>query len=291
MSGCIVAVVSDLHTGSTTGLCVPRFTLDDGGDYVANPLQKHLWKYWKQYWKEIEGLKAKHSLPVVTIINGDAHEGDHHNTPQIITRNEADQLRLAVDVIQPILDVADRIFVIRGTPTHTGKAAWREEKLAEDIGAEREAGGTWSWWRLRAEFGGVLFDVAHHPETTGRRNWTRDAAHARIAKIVQDDYWLNGYRPPDVVLRAHTHVRGIGEANSPLFRTVAYTTPPWQKHTSFAYRIGAGFNLDVGGLYFICQDGEVKDWDWIIYENAKANKKRTPRKLSPYRIDWSDPND
>ena len=46
----IVAIISDLHAGSTVGLCPPRFTLDDGGDYVSSPAQRWLWRNWNHFW-------------------------------------------------------------------------------------------------------------------------------------------------------------------------------------------------------------------------------------------------
>jgi hypothetical protein len=71
---CIVAVVSDLHTNSTTGLCTPYFE-HEGGQHKANAGQRWLWRNWLDYWQVIANLKANTSLPVLAIINGDAHAG------------------------------------------------------------------------------------------------------------------------------------------------------------------------------------------------------------------------
>lgn len=280
---CIVWVVSDLHSNSHQGLA-PLYFEHEGGTHKANPLQRWLWGNWRDMWeKRAPAIKKEEGLPLVAMFNGDAHDGPGvKDSPAVITRNEADQLRLAVEVIAPALDVADRMYIMRGTEAHTGKGAWREEALADDIGAERDPSGTASWYRLYAKLGGVLFDVRHHPETSGRKAWTRDSAHARIAFEVMSDYILNDMKPPQVVLRAHTHVLGEGVARKGTHTTRAFTTPPWQKTTSYGHRIAAGLNQDTGCWYFVCRGGRITRYDYILYE---------PRKQQPHRIDWNDSGD
>ena len=136
MADCIVAVVSDLHSNSTIGLCPYSFNLDDGGTYKASKAQRWLWRNWQDYWKRIANLSQDTGLPVVAVVNGDITDGDHHGSPQLITRNDADQLRLGIAVLEPVLNTARRVFVVRGTEAHVGKSASLEEMIAQDIGAE-----------------------------------------------------------------------------------------------------------------------------------------------------------
>ncbi len=271
-NGVIVAVVSDLHSNSTTGLCPPRFTLDDGGDYVASRAQRWLWRNWLDYWQTIANMRQNTGLPVVAILLGDAHDGDHHGTPQIVTRNENDQLRLAVDVVTPVLDVADKIFVIRGTEAHVGKSAWREEALAEDIGAEPAAGGTASHWHLYAEFGGVTFDVQHHPETGSKVPWGAGSDANRISAMLMYEYASTGDKVPDVALRAHRHQFRDSGTTHP---TRTFQTPPWQLATAYVNGpVGAAGKINaVGGLYFVCRNGGYT-WDRISYRPARAKPMR-----------------
>ena len=277
---CIVWVTSDMHTNSFTGLS-PYYFEHEGGTHKANELQRWLWRNWRDMWeKRATAVKLEEKLPLIYVHNGDAHDGPGvKQSPAVITRNESDMLRLAVQVIEPALNVADRVYIMRGTEAHTGKQAWREESLAEDIGAEKSPDGTYSWWRLFANWGGVLFDVRHHPETSGTKNWTRDAAHGRIAFEVLSDYVLNGMTPPDVALRAHTHVFGEGVSHKGQYTTRAYTTPPWQKTTSYGHRIAAGLNQDTGGIFFVIRNGKITRSDFVKYE---------PKKLQPHRVDWND---
>lgn len=211
-------------------------------------------------------------LPVVFVMNGDAADGDHHNTPQIVSRNIATQLRIAHEVLKPALDVADHTIIMRGTEAHVGKNAWIEEKIAEDIGAVPAAEGRWSHWHLYAEFGGVLFDIKHHPETADRVPWTAGSAANRIAAMMTVEYGRTGDRIPDIALRAHTHgFRDSGENHI----TRVFTTPPWQLTTAFGHRIGEGGKvMSMGSMSFICRNNEY------VYNK----KKYTPKRDKPFRI-------
>ena len=51
----VLAVVSDLHCGSTLGLCGPEpVELDDGGLYTPSAIQRWLWERWADYWRRVE---------------------------------------------------------------------------------------------------------------------------------------------------------------------------------------------------------------------------------------------
>lgn len=273
MTDCIVAAVSDIHSNSTIGICPYSFQLDDGGTYKASKAQRWLWRNWRDYWDRIADMRRDTGLPVVAILNGDLVDGNHHRTTQIITSNEADQLRLAVDVLQPVLDTADRLFIIRGTEAHAGQGAAREEAIARDVGAEESRWGTASWWHLYAEFGGVTFDVMHHGESGSMRPWTAGAGVNRIAAILVYEYARTGDAIPQVALRAHRHTFKDSGTSHPVR---VFQTPPWQLTTAFGYRIGVGGKVaDVGGLWFVCRKGEVTGWEAVTYR---------PKRAKPYKV-------
>lgn len=262
----IVVIVGDLHTNSTTGLAPPRVELDDGGEYRANKFQLWLWDKWLRFWEEMAQHSQALDLPLITVINGDATDGDHHNTSQIITRNPATMLRIAAEVVKPALDVSDCWYITRGTASHVGESCWLEEKLAEDIGAERPPdSNAWSWWHLPLLVGGVLFDIQHHPESGDMRPWTRGAGAGRIAAIVTYDY-ARDRRIPDVAIRNHRHKWGDSGTNHPVR---AFQIPAWQGPTGFVHRIGVGGQLpEFGGIYFVCRDGGYT-WDRRVFRPAR----------------------
>ena len=251
----VVAVVSDLHTNSTIGLAPPRVSLDDGGEYKASKAQRWLWNNWRDFWRRARATADEHQATLLAVVNGDALDGDHHNTPQIITRNVNDQLAIAAATLAPVMETADAWYMIRGTEAHAGQAASFEEHLAADCGAVPDASDHHARWHLYARWGGVTFDIKHHPESGSVRPWTKGNGANRISEIVRHAYWSTGDNPPDVVIRSHRH--GF-EDSSRLTRGVySIITAPWQLTTSFGYRIGAGSPqvAAVGGLLFVCQSG------------------------------------
>ena len=160
----LVAIVADTHINSSIGLSLPSVNLDDGGTYQASRGQRWLWECWIDFWDSLDSLARSRAADVTVIFNGDILEADpKQRTSQLISRNPADILRMASETIQPAAVLAKRIFFIRGTASHTGISANMEEILAADtIGAIPTDDGTCSWWKLLAEFGGVLLDVVHH---------------------------------------------------------------------------------------------------------------------------------
>jgi hypothetical protein len=268
--GWIVVAVSDLHTGSSVGLMPPKTQLDDGGSYVASIAQRWLWTNWIKMWTRVEEIKQETKLPVCTIVNGDISDGDHHDTTQIVTRNKADQIDIALETLGPLLDVSDKVFIIRGTEAHNGKTNWMEEEIAKQIGAEPDK-HTHSWWHLYIEIGGVTFDVQHHGEYGTKVPWSAGTEAVKIAAHVASEYADSGDKPPMIALRAHRHGwRDSGRTRS----TQAFVTPPWQLKTAFVHRLGFGTHIQsVGGLVLVCKDGRYSV-EPLIYRPRREQPRR-----------------
>ena len=260
----IVALVGDPHTNSTVALCPPRFQLDDGGTYSQSKAQRWIWRSWLDVWERVDSIN-KASLTVV--VNGDLVEGNHHHTTQIITPNETTQERMAIAVFEPIAQRADHLFIIRGTPAHTGPAAHWEETIGKDLGAVPEvADKVYSWWHLPLKVRSTTFDIMHRPQTSSRRPWTKDAAASRQAAITWDEYQEAGSKPPDVVVRSHIHYFARGWSRD----TFCLFLPPWQLSTSFGRSLGTGHRIEpVGGAVFSCSN-ESHTWYPIRYKPRPA---------------------
>ena len=114
----ILAAVGDLHVNSTVGLCAPTVALDDGGSYSASQTQRWLWRRWNEYCDRVQAAKAAHDARVVLLLNGDLADRNSHGAYQLIALNRAALLRAAVNVLQPALDIADAVIVVRGTEAH-----------------------------------------------------------------------------------------------------------------------------------------------------------------------------
>lgn len=240
-----VIVIADLHANSTVGLCPPTVTLDDGGSYTPSTGQRWLWRRWQDFIAQAKTATIKRRVYLIT--DGDLVDKDaQQRSFQMITRNPTTAKRIAVDCLHPLVALADRLFVVRGTEAHAGRSASLEEQLAEDLGAERDPErGTHSWWHLLADLGGVRFDVTHHT-TIERQPWMANASMVRLAKATVLQCAERGEPTPDLVLRAHMHQYRDSHDASPLCRAI--TLPAWTLATAHVHRMAPGAMADVGGL-------------------------------------------
>lgn len=263
----ILAVVGDLHTNSTLGLSPAYVELDDGGSYKASKLQLQLLHAWKDYCASVESLRDELNCEVVVVFNGDLFDGDHHNTSQIISRNESTMHRIARRVTEPLVNLSELVYVVRGTPVHVGGSGAMEEQFAGDIKAQQsKRGNTFSWWHLQLEIEGVLIDIAHHA-SMGRLPWTKRNAANKLASTTLFDAADQRRRIPDLVLRSHNHRWADSHDN---YRVRAIMLPGWQGKTEYINRLDPTAVPDIGGLIITLDNGS--------YEIAK---KHYPFRMSP----------
>lgn len=205
---------------------------------------------------------------IVTVLNGDVFDGDHHHTRQIITRNEATQLRLAVDVLEPLINITNQLYIVRGTEAHVGNSGSMEEKLADDLSAEPDkATGAQSWWHLKLDVNNVRFDIAHHA-TMGRLPHTKPNSANKLAAMAIFASAERRERPPSLVVRSHMHQWADSGDN---YATRAIQLAGWQLATGYVHRIQPGALADIGGLIVVCYpDG--------TYEATKKRFKPSPAK-------------
>ena len=261
----VVAVVSDLHSGSTYGLCRPVLNLDGGGTYRAGKHQAWLWHCWNDYNKQVRKQVKKTGGKLVAIVNGDAVEGNHHHTMSVIgSGNETLQMRIAEDNLGVLLEGADAAYFTRGTPAHVGEQSRLEEKIADNwTNVIRYSDGEATWWHLRLDVNGTLFDVAHHG-SVGRLHWTKANSLGKIATTAIMQAHETGQRPANVVIRSHLHQYVDTGDNYRTIRVIGM--PAWQLITGFVHRISPGSLADIGGLIFTCYPGGDYECDVVRYQ-------------------------
>lgn len=250
------AVVSDLHCGSTLGLCPPEgVDLDDGGRYTPSREQSALWSCWLDYWSQVGAALRPPDDKLIVALNGDAFDGDHHGTSQIISNNlPATHHQIALGALRPMLALEPAaIVVIRGTEVHVGKSAGSEERLARDLGAVESPAGNSSHWHFQAESCGVLVDLAHHGRL-GQRPWTKATGPGTLAAQISLAAAKHGTRCPDLVIRSHYH-QWADSFDNQACRVVQIGA--WQLATAFVHRIAAGSLPEIGGLIVTCEGGEA----------------------------------
>ena len=255
----VLACVSDLHAGSTVAMCPDEIALDDGGSYRASLAQRWLWQCWRDYWERVEAVRAAHpGSALYQVFNGDAVDGNHHGTTQILSGNPVAQAAVVNAAMRVPLSLSpDRLFFIRGTEAHVGASGNAEERIADGLRRDKRPvegdpeTGTASWWHLRAEIEGVRLDIAHHGRT-GQREHTRASAAVLHAHDVFLSHAKRKEPAPDLCLRAHYHRFNDSYDACP---TRIVTTGAWQLKTSYVHKVAADTMADIGGVIVVIEDG------------------------------------
>jgi len=258
----VVAVVSDLHINSKFGLFPPQGS-DEGHPISQSKMQTVTWGLWKQYWRKALEWKRRYNCPLIAVIDGEILDINKHDLVEAMSLDMVSVLATGEAVLGPVVDMADHSFILKGTEAHEGSHSRFSGLMAERLSRRPKAHivkddyeNSASWMQLWAEFGGVVFDVAHHPPTCAGRPWTIGAAAARSQAIIRSDYIESDRKPPAIAIRGHRHIfRESGRDVKPFF----IYCPSWSLKNAFVHRIGATTTpLKIGGLLFHCHGGEYE---------------------------------
>lgn len=271
----LIAVTGDLHTGSSVALAPAKWVTDDGQTIHPSKIQKWVNARWAEYWAAAATAKEERGIECVVILNGELADDNYHATYQRMSENPGEILTAALDVLQPAVNVADRIYVTRGSSAHVGLAGGLDEALARAIGAVPEA-GRYARYVFRGEIDGYRLDVAHHPGTkTGARHLQGNAAN-RLARNTQGGYTDDGLPFPHMVIRGHNHRPEDSSDNHPIRAVIL---PAWQLSiTDYGYRISSGSEpFPIGGMLLVVDDGELvwerkMYWRWPMLRDRKWRK-------------------
>lgn len=263
----VVANVSDLHTNATTALMAEDVTLDDGQVVSRSRIQDWIWECWEAYWRRVRDIKQATGFPVVAVINGESVDHNWHKTVQSVTEFEPVVARLGLAALAPALAPADYFLFTRGTEAHTGLGGSLDELVAEMVslqgGRVIKDGGRYSWPWFWGRFGGVSFDIAHHPGHGYMREWTKGGDANRLAASIVMRYAMRGLPIPQFTLRGHNHKPTDSAGNFP---TRAIITPSWKLTDAFGHRLGGGGDwLPIGGQIIVCEQGRPSDPEQLYY--------------------------
>jgi hypothetical protein len=252
-----IAVISDLHVGCQLALCSPRGArVDNGGRYHPNVAQRRVWDIWKGYWKWID--KVRRNEPFGIIINGDLLDGVHHGASTQWSHNLSDQVAHAYEILAPIRERADKLWIIRGTPVHGGESGQQEEDLATRLGAERARDGKYSRNDLWLDVAGDLIQATHHIGTTSSAAHETSAVNAEMAALMTECGRFR-QKPPTVIVRSHRHRPCEIRMPSVNNYITAFVTACWQLPTPFAFKVAGGRNTlpAIGGSIIRKGDEEL----------------------------------
>lgn len=260
----LIAIHSDMHSGGTTSLFLNRFWQGQHQNHTPTDKQRAMYKHFVKC-AEYARINRK-GKRLILVHNGDAVDGRHHDSRQIITYNKEEQKEIHIELMDTFMRRAkfsrkdgDKLFYISGTECHTEDI---ENEIGKDLRAEKTSDGLFVFDHVEIEINGRLVWFVHHGKERGAganegnalRNWLRDI-HFEAKK--------KGARSPDLVVTGHTHapaytvyVISDGDGFHLMHGVIC---PSWQGKTRYAYKAAPVAINDIGAMFVeIKADGEIR---------------------------------
>jgi hypothetical protein len=246
------------------GLCPEDgVSLDGGGIYLPSMLQRKVWAYWQEFWRDWVPEVTK-GEPYIVVMNGDAVEGDHHHAKTPISTNVADQQAVAMACLEPVARRAAAYYHIRGTEAHVGPSGENEETLARALGAIPDRDGNHARWELWLDLRGHLIHFSHHIGTSGSSAYESTAVFKELHEaFVEAGRW--GKVPPQVVIRSHRHRSLEVRIPTGSGHGISAVTAAWQLKTPITHRIAAARagQPQIGGMV-------IRAGERILYTDSRV---------------------
>lgn len=228
--------VADLHCGSKSGLMPRSYFLNDGGNEVrANPLQSWLYDCWLHGIDTLKDWTRGRNAGLVIV--GDAIEGVHHRTTEIVSSDKIDHAGIAIECLAPLANLFRKCWMVEGTECHTESA---ESSIGRAIGAEpyrkpdasKKDFGAYAWPELPLTVQGC-YGIARHHISTSMRPWTEASGiglqmNAEICEAARV-----GAKIPRWMAYAHRHREGYFSDGDSL----AFVCNPWQALTRHGRKV------------------------------------------------------
>lgn len=194
--------IGDLHVGSAFSMLPEKFTGSMGSVLNLNKGQRYMLH---NYQLLIEQVKAvtRGQLDVLGIV-GDTIDGVNKKQEGsfICEIDPYYQGQAALQLLEPLSDLANCVYMWQGSGYHVGKNAETEKWVAKQLGAIPDPRGRPIWdWHPGLDVEGVIFDVSHHRSVTIINRSMALEREIRFAYQVSDMKNM-----PHIILRAHDHV-------------------------------------------------------------------------------------
>ena len=268
-----LVVLSDLHSGSTKALFPNKLKQFKHGNHTPTPDQRDMWKHFESCAKQIREIRKRKRL--IIIHDGDALEGSHHGSHQVVTHNPVEQIDIHVELMDYFMREVrfkdeDKLYYVSGTETHTNDY---EEQCAADLGAEQTAQGNHVYNKLELTVNGFTMWNVHHGPGRGKGANVGNALR-NFLKNTYFDCLADGIKPPDMIISGHVHEPLFGAyiawKGEKYHITYGIISPAWQSKSRFAYRVAPVSLNKIGLVHFdILASGDILPPKFILMANEE----------------------
>lgn len=259
----------DWHSGGLTAL-FPNYPMTFEYDknnklpYRPSLEQSSMYKHFLGDAKKTKELSK--GMKKVIVLNGDAIEGNHHNTIQIISPNPKHHVQIHIELMETFIKESgfsvkngDELHYVTGTESHTGWEEYGIQQHFEPIGAQYHdelyltVNGKRLWWVHQGAKPGKGVN-----EGNPLRNYARDA------------YWdcvKEKREAPHMITSSHFHKNTYDSFSDSYRHTIHYQTlPSWQMKTKFAKKVSAFQRNDIGTVFnIVTESGDVRFFEPVLW--------------------------
>jgi len=253
----VFAVFNDEHSGSHVAPLPPKQWEFRGKNVTPNRLQRLLYNQYMEYAETVAKWRRGKRLVVVKL--GDAVDGVHHDTKELITPYISEQKEINEELTERALKAMDfgkddRMFWVAGTPAHAGES---EEELAATFGVKK-INGRRVQPMLDLTINGVRCLFYHHGANKGGGANKGNAVRNRLRNMYYD-YRDAGKNPPQLVVTADKHQHWYEPFVRENFTMHGIISPAWQVKTDYVYKVAPEALSNVGGVVIeITADKQIR---------------------------------
>jgi len=212
-----------------------------------------MFAHWMNCAQELRKARARKKLIIVH--NGDAIDGNHHGTPQLVTMLPEEQVKLHTELMKAFMSecgfshAKDKIYYTFGTEVHVDST---EDGIGRQMRAQPN-GNVNVFNELRIKVNGRRLWFVHHGPNAGRgvnqgnalRNWLRD---------IFEECKQENIAPPDFVVSSHVHkpyyTVHVGRMDQGYHMLHGMITPSWQAKTRYGYKVSPLQKNKIGMQWF-----------------------------------------
>lgn len=240
--------VADLHCGSSYGLIPDKFITHEGTQIGGgNILQRWLWDCWQEDVRKMREWTRGRNVGLVIL--GDAVEGIHHRTTEVVSADSGDHVGIAIEVLRPLRKLSAKAWIVEGTECHTRNA---ESSIGDALDCEpfrpRKGAdcGVFSWPELPLEVNGCYGIARHHITTTSRPHLEAGGLGIQMNMEVLEAS-RSGAKRPRWLAYAHRHREGYVCDGD----TLAIVCAPWQGLTRHGRKVVGSARYVKPGMAFM----------------------------------------
>ena len=271
----LIINLGDTHNGGLTAL-FPNYSMqfkyDDKNvlSYSPTPYQAAMYEHF------ISGaVKAKEmgkGKKLRVILNGDAIDGNHHGTIQIISPNQKHQSQIHIEVMENFLDACgfsvkngDELHYVSGTESHT---RWDEYGIREHF----DAIGAQYHDELKLEVNSLRLWWVHEGPKPGKGANEGNA----VRNFARDVYWdclksVPQITPPHLITASHYH-KNTYDVFADSYRHTIHiqVLPSYQGKTRYGQKASPFQRSDIGMVFNVVTAGGDLRFEPYLWDGSES---------------------